>query len=72
MEQLIDLQSAEYLRYWGTEDLVLIELLEDSDLLDSMSADQMGFEDYLLSKTASDQSDCLLRARRRMPWATST
>ena len=50
MEQLIDLQSAEYLRYWGTEDLVLIELLEDSDLFDSMSADQMGFEDYLLIK----------------------
>ena len=50
MEQLIDLQSAEYLRYWGTEDLVLIELLEDSDLFASMSADQMGFEDYLLIK----------------------
>ena len=50
MEQLIDLQSAGYLRYWGTEDLMLIELLEDSDLFDSMSADQMGFEDYLLRK----------------------
>ena len=50
MEQLIDLQSAGYLRYWGTEDLVLIELFEDSDLFASMSADQMGFEDYLLSK----------------------
>ena len=50
MEQLIDLQSAGYLRYWGTEDLVLIELLEDSDLFASMSADQMGFEDYLLGK----------------------
>lgn len=51
MEHLIDLQSAEYLRYWGTEDLVLIELLEDSDLFESMSADQMGFEDYLLIKS---------------------
>ncbi len=50
MEQLIDLQSEGYLRYWGAEDLVLIELLEDSDLLASMSADQMGFEDYLLGK----------------------
>ena len=50
MEQLIDLQSAGYLRYWGTEDLMLIELLEDSDLFDSMSADQMGFEDYLRIK----------------------
>ena len=50
MEQLIDLQSLGYLKYWGTEDLVLIELLEDSDLFASMSADQMGFEDYLLIK----------------------
>ena len=50
MEQLIDLQSAGYLRYWGTEDLILIELLQDSDLFASMSADQMGFEDYLLNK----------------------
>ena len=50
MEQLIDLQSAGYLRYWGTEDLMLIELLEDSDLFASMSADQMGFEDYLRIK----------------------
>ena len=50
MEQLIDLQSAEYLRYWGSEDLVLIELLEDSDLFASMSVDEMGFEDYLCRK----------------------
>ncbi len=50
MEQLIDLQSAGYLRYWGTEDLVLIELLEDSDLFASMSEDEMGFEDYLRRK----------------------
>ena len=50
MEQLIDLQSIGYLRYWGAEDLTLIELLEDSDLFASMSADQMGFEDYLLRK----------------------
>ena len=50
MEQLIDLQGEGYLRYWGTEDLTLIELLEDSDLFTSMSADQMGFEDYLRSK----------------------
>ena len=50
MEQLIDLQSEGYLRYWGGEDLTLIELLEDSDLFASMSADQMGFEDYLRIK----------------------
>lgn len=51
MEQLIDLQGAGNLRYWGAEDLTLIELLEDSDLFASMSADQMGFEDYLLNKS---------------------
>ena len=50
MEQLIDLQSAGYLSYWGAEDLTLIELLQDSDLFASMSADQMGFEDYVLIK----------------------
>ena len=50
MEQLIDLQSAGYLRYWGAEDLTLVQLLQDSDLFASMSADQMGFEDYLLTK----------------------
>lgn len=50
MEQLVDLQSAGHLRYWGTEDLVSIELLQDSDLFASMSADQMGFEDYVLIK----------------------
>ncbi len=50
MEQLVDLQSEGYLRYWGAENLTLIELLEDSDLFASISADQMGFEDYLRSK----------------------
>lgn len=50
MEQLIDLQGEGYLRYWGAEDLTLIQLLENSDLFVSMSADQMGFEDYLLNK----------------------
>ncbi len=58
MEQLIDLQGEGYLRYWGAEDLVLIELLQDSDLFASMSADQMGFEDYLRSKRRQiDQID---------------
>ncbi len=50
MEQLIDLQGDGYLRYWGTEDLMLIELLRDSDLFASISEEQMGFEDYLRSK----------------------
>ncbi|MCZ6679090.1 MAG: RecQ family ATP-dependent DNA helicase [Candidatus Poribacteria bacterium] len=50
MEGLIDLQTEGYLRYWGAEDLMLIELLQDSDLFASISADQMGFEDYLRTK----------------------
>jgi ATP-dependent DNA helicase RecQ len=50
MEQFIDLQSEGCLRYWGTEDLMLLELFEDSDLFNAISADQMGFEDYLRSR----------------------
>ena len=50
MEQCVDLQSVGYLRYWGAEDLMLIELLQDSDLFASISEDQMGFEDYLRGK----------------------
>ena len=50
MEQLIDLQSDGYLRYWGMEDLMLIELLQDSNLFENISEEQMGFEDYLRSK----------------------
>ena len=65
MEQLIDLQNKGYLRYWGAENLVLIELSKDkdSDLFASMSADQMGFEDYLLSKNRQiNQIDSYARA----------
>ena len=50
MEQLVDLQSDGYLRYWGPEELMLIKLLRDSDLFASISEDQMGFEDYLHRK----------------------
>ena len=50
MEQLIDLQNDGYLRYWGTEDSMLIELLRDSNLFATISEDQMGFEDYLRSR----------------------
>ena len=50
MQQLIDLQGDGHLRYWGAEDLLLIELLRDSDLFATISEDQMGFEDYLRSK----------------------
>ena len=50
MEQLIDLQNDGYLTYWGTEDLLLIELFQDSDLLAAISADEMKFTDYLERK----------------------
>ena len=50
MEQLIDLQGDGYLTYWGAEDLLLIELLEGSDLFATISEDQMGFEDYVRRK----------------------
>ena len=50
MEQLIDLQNDGYLTYWGTEDLLLIELFQDSDLLAATSADEMKFTDYLERK----------------------
>ena len=46
MEQLIDFQNDGYLRYWGAEDLLLIELFKDSDLLAATSADELGFADY--------------------------
>ena len=46
MEQLIDFQNDGYLRYWGAEDLLLIELFKDSDLLAAASADELGFADY--------------------------
>ena len=47
MEQLIDFsERREHLRYWGSEDLLLIELFKDSDLLAAASADELGFADY--------------------------
>ena len=46
MEQLIDFQNDGYLSYWGTEDLLLIELFKDSDLLAATSTDELGFADY--------------------------
>ena len=46
MEQLIDFQSDGYLRYWGAEDLLLVELFKDSDLLAATSEDELGFADY--------------------------
>ena len=46
MEQLIDFQNDGHLSYWGAEDLLLIELIKDSDLLGAASADELGFADY--------------------------
>ena len=47
MEQLTEIQSEGHLRYWGQDDLMLIQLLLDSDLFDSLSEEQMGFGDYV-------------------------
>ena len=47
MEQLTEIQSEGHLQYWGQDDLMLIQLLLDSDLFDSLSEEQMGFGDYV-------------------------
>lgn len=46
MEQLAELQNEGNLQYWGKDDLMLIELLQDSELFSSLSEDQMGLGDY--------------------------
>ena len=46
MEQLAELQNEGHLQYWGKDDLMLIELLQDSELFSSLSEDQMGLGDY--------------------------
>ena len=50
MEQLAELQSEGHLLYWGKDDLMLIELLKDSELLSSLSEEQMGLGDYVKYK----------------------
>jgi ATP-dependent DNA helicase RecQ len=50
MEQLAELQSEGHLQYWGKNDLMLIELLKDSELLSSLSEEQMGLGDYVKYK----------------------
>lgn len=50
MEQLAELQSEGHLQYWGKDDLMLIELLKDSELLSSLSEEQMGLGDYVKYK----------------------
>ncbi len=46
MEQLAELQNEGHLQFWGKDDLMLIELLQDSELFSSLSEDQMGLGDY--------------------------
>ncbi len=50
MEQLAELQNDGCLQYWGKDDLMLIELLQDSEFFDTLSEDQMGFSDYVKYK----------------------
>ena len=50
MEQLTEIQSEGHLQYWGQDDLMLIQLLLDSDLFDSLSEEQMGFGDYVKTR----------------------
>ena len=46
MEDLAELQSDGYLQYWGQEDLLLIELLEDSQMLSTLTDEQIEVGDY--------------------------
>lgn len=50
MEQLAEIQSEGHLQYWGKNELMLVELLKDSDLFSSLSEEQMGFEDFVQNK----------------------
>ncbi|MDE0010720.1 MAG: RecQ family ATP-dependent DNA helicase [Candidatus Poribacteria bacterium] len=50
MEQLAELQSDGYIQYWGQEDLLLIELLQDSELLSTLTDEQIEVEDYIRRK----------------------
>ncbi len=47
MEQLTELQNEGHLQYWGKDDLMLIELLQDSEFFSSISEEQMGLGDYV-------------------------
>ena len=50
IEQLTELQSEGHLQYWGKNDLMLIELLQDSEYFSSISKEQMGLEDFVKNK----------------------
>ena len=47
MEQLTEIQSEGHLQYWGQDDHMLIQLILDSEMFDSLSEEQMGFGDYV-------------------------
>ena len=47
MEDLAELQSDGYIQYWGQEDLLLIELLEDSQMLGTLTDEQIEVGDYI-------------------------
>ena len=50
MEDLAELQSDGHIRYWGQEDLLLIELLEDSQMLSTLTDEQIEVGDYVRRK----------------------
>ncbi len=50
MEDLAELQSDGYIQYWGQEDLLLIELLEDSQMLSTLTDEQIEVGDYIRRK----------------------
>ena len=50
MEQLAELQSSGYIQYWGQEDLLLIELLQDSEILSPLTDEQIEVGDYVRRK----------------------
>ena len=50
MEDLAELQNDGYIQYWGQEDLLLIELLEDSQMLSTLTEEQIEVGDYVRRK----------------------
>ena len=50
MEDLAELQSDGYIQYWGQEDLLLIELFEDSQMLSTLTDEQIEVGDYVRRK----------------------
>ncbi len=50
MEQLAELQSQDYIRYWGQEELMLFELIHDSELFSTLTEEQIEVGDYFRRK----------------------